>query len=89
MTFEEIKAALPQFMKWKSDIALLYGALYAEKYCTWERFNDHLKVLKEINEERSKERSDVIELFPESLRDEIRKKEGFNLYENKSYYQET
>jgi hypothetical protein len=89
MTLEEIKAALPQFMKWKSNIALLYGALYAEKYCTWERFNDHLKVLKEINEERSKERSDVIDLFPESLRDEIRKKEGFGLYENKSNYQET
>lgn len=89
MTLEEIKAALPQFIKWKSNIALLYGALYAEKYCTWERFNDHLKALKEINEERSKERSDVIDLFPESLRDEIRKKEGFGLYENKSYYQET
>lgn len=85
MTFEEIKAALPEFMKWKSDIALLYGALYTEKYCTWERFNDHLKVLKEINEERS----DVIDLFPESLLDEIRKKEGFDLYENQSNYQET
>lgn len=79
MTFEEIKAALPQFMKWKSDIALLYGALYAEKYCTWERFNDHIKVLKEISEERSKERSDVIDLFPESLLDEIRRKEGFDI----------
>lgn len=85
MTLEEIKAALPQFMKWKSNIALLYGALYSEKYCTWERFNDHLKVLKEISEERS----DVIDLFPESLLDEIRKKEGFDLYENKSNYQET
>jgi len=85
MTLEEIKAALPQYMKWKSDIALLYGALYAEKYCTWERFNDHIKVLKEISEEGS----DVIELFPESLRDEIRKKEGFDLYENKSNYQES
>ena len=85
MTLEEIKAALPQFMKWKSDIALLYGALYSEKYCTWERFNDHIKVLKEI----SKEGSNVIDLFPESLLDEIRKKEGFDLYENKSNYQET
>lgn len=85
MTLEEIKAALPQFMKWKSDISLLYGALYAKKYCTWERFNDHLKVLKEISEEGS----GVIDLFPESLRDEIRRKEGFDLYENKSYYQET
>lgn len=75
MTFEEIKAALPQFMKWKSDIALLYGALYAEKYCTWERFNDHIKVLKEISEEGS----DVIDLFPESLLDEIRRKEGFDV----------
>lgn len=85
MTFEEIKAALPEFMKWKSDIEFLYGALYAEKYCTWERFNDHFKVLKEISEEGS----DVIDLFPESLKAEIRKKEGFDLYENKSYYQET
>lgn len=85
MTFEEIKAALPQFMKWKSDIALLYGALYAEKYCTWERFNDHIKVLKEISEDGS----GVIELFPESLKAEIRRKEGFDLYENQSYYQET
>jgi hypothetical protein len=85
MTFEEIKEMLPCFMKWKKDIALIYGALYAEKYCTWNRFNDHIEVLREINDEEN----EVTDLFPESLRDEIRKKEGFNLYENKSYYQET
>jgi hypothetical protein len=85
MTLEEIKAMLPCFMKWKKDIAFIYGALYAEKYCTWNRFNDHIEVLREINDEEN----EVTDLFPESLRDEIRKKEGFNLYENKSYYQET
>lgn len=85
MTLEEIKAMFPCFMKWKKDIAFIYGALYAEKYCTWNRFNDHIEVLREINDEEN----EVTDLFPESLRDEIRKKEGFNLYENKSYYQET
>lgn len=75
MTFEEIKAAIPNFMKWKNDIAFLYGALYAEKYCTWNRFNDHIEVLKEINDEEN----EVTELFPESLKAEIRKKEGVDI----------
>ena len=75
MTFEEIKAMLPCFMKWKKDIAFIYGALYAEKYCTWDRFNDHIEVLKEINDEKN----EVTDLFPESLRDEIRRKEGFDI----------
>lgn len=85
MTLEEIKEMLPCFMKWKKDIAFIYGALYAEKYCTWNRFNDHIEVLREINDEEN----EVTELFPESLKAEIRRKEGFDLYENKSYYQET
>ena len=90
MTFEEIKAMLPCFMKWKKDIAFIYGALYAEKYCTWDRFNDHIEVLREINDEEN----EVTDLFPESLKAEIRKNTeqyfiGGGASENKSYYQET
>ena len=75
MTLEEIKTMLPCFMKWKKDIAFIYGTLYAEKYCTWNRFNDHIEVLREIKGEEN----EVTDLFLESLRDEIRKKEGFDV----------
>lgn len=90
MTLEEIKEMLPCFMKWKKDIALIYGALYAEKYCTWNRFNDHIEVLREINDEEN----EVTDLFPESLKAEIRENTeqyfiGGGANENKSYYQET
>ncbi len=90
MTLEEIKAMLPCFMKWKKDIAFIYGALYAEKYCTWNRFNDHIEVLREINDEEN----EVTDLFPESLKAEIRENTeqyfiGGGVNENKSYCQET
>ena len=48
MTLEEIKKLHPHFQKWKEDIALIYGMQYADKYCNWNRFKDHLEVLMEV-----------------------------------------
>ena len=50
MTLEEIKGLMPHFEKWKSNISLIYGETYAKRYCTWERFIDHLNILYEISE---------------------------------------
>lgn len=52
MTYEEIKSLLPFYTKWKSNIALIYGMDYANKYCTWERFREHIEILKEVENER-------------------------------------
>lgn len=70
MTFEEIKKLMPFFEEWKLNIALIYGDRYAELYCTWERFRDHLQVLKVIENENKK--NSVEFLVPESLKAEIR-----------------
>lgn len=51
MTLEDIKKLLPHFQKWKENIALIYGMQYAEKYCNWNRFKDHLDVMKEVFDE--------------------------------------
>ena len=50
MTFEEIKNLMPHFTEWKNDIALIFGDEYSKRYCTWERFIDHIKILYEISE---------------------------------------
>lgn len=60
MTYEEIlehnrDMLIKYYKTWKSDIALLYGDVYAEKYCTFERFKDHIKVMQEMTEEKENE----------------------------------
>lgn len=51
MNLEEIKKLIPFYSKWKSDIAFIFGETYMKKFCTWERFLEHLDILKEIGEE--------------------------------------
>lgn len=48
MTLDEIKVYLEIFNHWKQSIALIYGKAYADKYCNWERFHDHLEIIKEL-----------------------------------------
>lgn len=71
MTYEEIKRLVPHFQKWKSDIAFLYGSSYAEKFCTWERFKEHISVLNELQDEQIE-----VEAFcPESIRSALRERQ--------------
>lgn len=70
MTLEEIKKLMPFFQRWKTNIALIYGDRYAELYCNWERFRDHLQVLEVIENEKKS----VEVLVPESIKAEIREK---------------
>lgn len=51
MTLDEIKQLMPHFQGWKENIALIYGMQYANKYCTWERFRDHIKIMTEVFDE--------------------------------------
>ena len=53
MTLEEITKLMPFFERWKLNIALIYGDKYAEIYCNWERFRDHLQVLEVIANEQN------------------------------------
>ena len=54
MTLEEIKQMMPVFERWKSNISIIYGEKYAEIFCTWERFRDHLHILEVLaNENKS------------------------------------
>lgn len=68
MTLEEIKNLMPVFERWKLSIALIYGDRYAEIYCNWERFRDHLQVLEVIENEKNS----VEALVPECIKAEIR-----------------
>lgn len=68
MTLEEIKKLMPAFERWKLNIALIYGDRYAEIYCNWERFRDHLQILKVIENEKNS----VEALVPECIKAEIR-----------------
>lgn len=54
MTLEKIKELMPHYIDWKANIAFWYGEEYTEKYCTWKRFLEHLKILSEVvgNERR-------------------------------------
>ena len=72
MTLEEIKQLMPFFERWKLNIALIYGDRYAELFCNWERFRDHLQVLEVIENEKKK--NSVEDLVPESIKAEIREK---------------
>lgn len=51
MTLEEIKALMPQYNEWKKNIYFWYGEEYTEKYCTWKRFLEHIKILSEVVED--------------------------------------
>ena len=58
MTYDEIiknlsKELLKYYVTWKSDIALLYGERYTEKYCTYDRFKEHLEVMGELAKEET------------------------------------
>lgn len=73
MTLEEIKKLMPVFERWKLNIALIYGDRYAELYCTWERFRDHLQVLEVMENEKKENPVEV--LLPESIRSALREKQ--------------
>ena len=56
MTYDEIikyttEQLLEYYVTWKSDIALIYGDRYAEKYCTYDRYKEHLEVMGELAKE--------------------------------------
>lgn len=56
MTYDEIieyttEKLLEYYVEWKSDIALIYGDRYAEKYCIYDRFKEHLEVMGELAKE--------------------------------------
>jgi hypothetical protein len=78
MTLEEIKKLMPSFERWKLNIALIYGDRYAELYCNWERFRDHLQVLEVIENEKKKKSVEVF--VPESIKAEIREKAKENFF---------
>lgn len=48
MTLEEIKSLMPHYNDWKANIAFWYGEEYTKKYCTWQRFLEHIKILSEV-----------------------------------------
>lgn len=48
VTLEKIKELMPHYIDWKANIAFWYGEEYTEKYCTWKRFLEHLKILSEV-----------------------------------------
>lgn len=48
MTLEEIKNLMPHYKDWKANISFWYGEEYTEKYCTWKRFLEHIKILSEV-----------------------------------------
>ena len=59
MNFDEIIESLSEqlldyYVKWKSDIALLYGERYADKYCTIYRFREHIEIMGELAKEEEK-----------------------------------
>ena len=39
---------MPQYNKWKLNIALIYGDDYSKEYCTWKRYLEHMEVLAKI-----------------------------------------
>ena len=58
MTYNEIiknlsEQLLDYYIKWKSDIALLYGERYADKYCTYYRFREHIEIMGELAKEEA------------------------------------
>lgn len=58
MTYDDIiknlsEQLLNYYVTWKSDIALIYGDRYAEKYCTYDRFKEHLEVMGELAKEET------------------------------------
>lgn len=58
MIFDEIieslsKQLLDYYVSWKSDIALLYGERYADKYCTYYRFREHIEIMGELAKEEA------------------------------------
>ena len=58
MNFDEIIESLSEqlldyYVKWKSDIALLYGERYANKYCTYYRFREHIEIMGELAKEEA------------------------------------
>lgn len=51
MTIDQITHLLPQYNNWKLNIAFWYGEEYANLYCTWKRFLEHIETLKEVVDE--------------------------------------
>lgn len=58
MNFDEIiknlsEQLLDYYIKWRADIALLYGERYADKYCTIYRFRQHIEIMGELAKEET------------------------------------
>lgn len=58
MTYNEIikhitEQLLDYYVTWKSDITLLYGERYADKYCTYDRFREHIEIMGELAKEET------------------------------------
>ena len=58
MTYGEIiknlsEQLLDYYVTWRADIALLYGERYADKYCTYYRFREHIEIMGELAKEET------------------------------------
>ena len=53
MNFDEIIESLSEqllkyYVTWRTDISMLYGERYADKYCTYYRFREHIEIMGEL-----------------------------------------
>ena len=58
MNFDEIieslsKQLLEYYVTWRTDISMLYGERYADKYCTYYRFREHIELMGELAKEET------------------------------------
>ena len=58
MNFDEIieslsKQLLEYYVTWRTDISMLYGERYADKYCTYYRFREHIEIMGELAKEET------------------------------------
>ena len=58
MDFDEIIESLSEqllkyYVTWRTDISMLYGERYADKYCTYYRFREHIEIMGELAKEEA------------------------------------
>ena len=58
MTYDDIiknlsDQLLKYYVTWRTDISMLYGERYADKYCTYYRFREHIEIMGELAKEET------------------------------------
>jgi hypothetical protein len=58
MTYDDIiknlsEQLLKYYVTWRTDISMLYGERYADKYCTYYRFREHIEIMGELAKEET------------------------------------